>query len=57
LSEESNEISYDSDREEYLFILVKTNIFEDKGKEMMDSEEVFTLLNNCTDIYFMQNMI
>jgi len=36
-SEESSERSYDSDREETFFMVVKTNIDEDKGKEMMDS--------------------
>jgi hypothetical protein len=37
-SEESSESSFDSDREETLFMTVKTNIDEDKWKEMMDSK-------------------
>jgi hypothetical protein len=31
--------SFDSDREETLFMEIETNIDEDKGKEMMDSKE------------------
>jgi hypothetical protein len=38
-SEESSESSFDSDREETLFMEIETKIDEDKGKEMMDSKE------------------
>jgi hypothetical protein len=39
MSEESNESSFDSDREENIFMEIKTNIDEDKWKEMMDLED------------------
>jgi hypothetical protein len=37
--EERNETIFDSDREETLFMEIEINIDEDKGKEMMVSEE------------------
>jgi hypothetical protein len=37
--EERSESSFNSDREETPFMVIKTNIYEEKGKEMMDSKE------------------
>ena len=37
LSKESNEIKFDSDREENIFISIETKIYEIKEEEMMDS--------------------
>jgi hypothetical protein len=39
LSEESSENGFYNDREEILFMEIKTNIDEDKGIETMESEE------------------